>query len=103
MDTQNTSPAASHMLRGVVSDIRYQNEDGFTIATFKPHGQLLPVRLVGSLIGLSAGMELLVSGRWTRHPTHGEQFRVENYALERPSTRDGLIRYLSSKLFPGIG
>ncbi|GAB4430976.1 MAG: ATP-dependent RecD-like DNA helicase [Anaerolineae bacterium] len=94
---------AATMLRGVVSDIRYQNEDGFTIASFKPHGQLLPVRIVGSLIGLTPGMELLISGRWTRHPRHGEQFRVENYALERPSTRDGLIRYLSSKLFPGIG
>lgn len=96
-------PIAAKMLRGVVSDIRYQSEDGFTIASFKPHGHLLPVRIVGSLIGLTPGMELLISGHWTRHPTHGEQFRVENYALERPSTRDGLIRYLSSKLFPGIG
>ncbi|MFC1975324.1 ATP-dependent RecD-like DNA helicase [Chloroflexota bacterium] len=90
-------------MRGVVGGIIYQNDDGFIVASFEPHGQLLPVRIVGSMIGLVVGMELLISGRWTVHPQHGEQFRVENYALERPSTEEGLIRYLGSRLFPGIG
>jgi len=98
---KTTQPA--HTMRGVVTGIIYQGDDGFTVTTFEPHGQLLPVRIVGSMIGLAVGMELLISGRWRVHPEHGEQFQVENYALERPSTREGLIRYLGSRLFPGIG
>ncbi len=98
---KTTQPART--MRGVVAGIVYQGDDGFTVANFEPHGYLMPVRIVGSMIGLAVGMELLISGRWKVHSEHGEQFRVENYALERPSTKEGLIRYLGSRLFPGIG
>ncbi len=93
----------THTMRGVVASIIYQGDDGFSVVSFEPHGQLIPMRIVGSMIGLAKGMELLISGQWKVHPEHGEQFRVENYALERPSTKEGLIRYLGSRLFPGIG
>jgi exodeoxyribonuclease V alpha subunit len=93
----------ANTMRGVVTGIAYRHDDGFTVARFRPHGQLLPVRIVGPLVGVVAGMELFVAGQWTMHREHGEQFRVENYAMERPSTKEGLIRYLGSRLFPGIG
>lgn len=42
-------------------------------------------------------------GNLTNHPRFGLQFQVEHYRKEMPQTKDGVIQYLSSDLFKGIG
>jgi exodeoxyribonuclease V alpha subunit len=42
-------------------------------------------------------------GMLTQHPKFGQQFQAEHYRKEIPKTRDGVIQYLSSDLFKGIG
>ena len=42
-------------------------------------------------------------GHIVAHPRYGEQFKVESYTKEMPSTTNGLINYLASDKFPGIG
>lgn len=42
-------------------------------------------------------------GKLTTHPKYGKQFQAEKYAKEMPSSKQGLIQYLSSAQFPGIG
>ena len=37
------------------------------------------------------------------HPKYGRQFQVETFTKEIPATETGVIHYLSSDLFPGIG
>lgn len=37
------------------------------------------------------------------HPKYGFQFQVNNYERLKPADRDGVIEFLSSDLFPGIG
>lgn len=42
-------------------------------------------------------------GDFVRHPRYGEQFSVTHYQQKAPTSKEGLIEYLSSKRFSGIG
>ncbi len=42
-------------------------------------------------------------GDFVEHKKFGKQFQVTNYQRFRPKTKDGIIAYLSSDLFVGIG
>lgn len=42
-------------------------------------------------------------GNIIQHPKYGEQFQVTHYQQDKPSSSSGLIHYLSSDQFPGIG
>ncbi|MDN6640929.1 MAG: ATP-dependent RecD-like DNA helicase [Tetragenococcus sp.] len=37
------------------------------------------------------------------HPKYGEQFKASAYQKEQPTSENGLIQYLASEQFPGIG
>ena len=42
-------------------------------------------------------------GHFVDHPRYGKQFLVESYEQATPTSANGLISYLSSDKFPGIG
>ncbi|WP_390408380.1 SF1B family DNA helicase RecD2 [Lacticaseibacillus jixiensis] len=42
-------------------------------------------------------------GHVVNHPKYGQQFAADNYQVEKPSSKSGLIGYLSSDKFPGVG
>lgn len=42
-------------------------------------------------------------GEFIDHPRYGKQFQVESYQQERPTSASGVVNYLSSEKFPGIG
>ncbi|MDN4607098.1 SF1B family DNA helicase RecD2 [Sporosarcina highlanderae] len=44
-----------------------------------------------------------LTGRLVNHPTYGQQFDVHTFSKEMPETETGIVHYLSSDLFPGIG
>ena len=37
------------------------------------------------------------------HPKYGFQFNVKEYERVKPEDKDGIVEFLSSDLFPGIG
>lgn len=37
------------------------------------------------------------------HPKYGQQFQMETFEKEVPATEQGVVHYLSSDLFPGVG
>ncbi|QVI35768.1 DNA helicase RecD [Lacticaseibacillus chiayiensis] len=43
------------------------------------------------------------TGHVIDHPKYGQQFQADNYHVDRPTNKTGLINYLSSDKFPGIG
>ncbi|SSA28599.1 ATP-dependent exoDNAse (Fragment) [Lacticaseibacillus rhamnosus] len=43
------------------------------------------------------------TGHVVDHPKYGQQFQADNYHVDRPTNKTGLINYLSSDKFPGIG
>ncbi|GAB7386494.1 ATP-dependent RecD-like DNA helicase [Bacillaceae bacterium] len=42
-------------------------------------------------------------GEWVHHPKYGLQYRADRYEKELPKTKAGIVKYLSSGLFYGIG
>ncbi|WP_407879859.1 SF1B family DNA helicase RecD2 [Furfurilactobacillus entadae] len=42
-------------------------------------------------------------GKIVDHPKYGKQFAASNYENETPTSKTGLIKYLSSDIFPGLG
>lgn len=42
-------------------------------------------------------------GEFTNHERYGEQFQVKEYERVKPEDKDGVIAFLASDLFPGIG
>ena len=42
-------------------------------------------------------------GDWSENRKYGLQFKAQSYQIEKPSTEKGIIAFLSSKAFPGIG
>lgn len=61
------------------------------------------ITIVGSFPRLEEGLNYEFVGELKSHPKYGEQFFVESYAKSNSFTKDGLINYLSSEKFYGIG
>lgn len=58
---------------------------------------------VGSFIELDEGLDYEFVGQMTNHQKYGSQFLIESYSRTNNYTKDGLIEYLSSEKFYGIG
>jgi exodeoxyribonuclease V alpha subunit len=99
-----SSSAATDTLTGVLERIIFLNEENhYTIAEFRPEAGGEKVTIVGSLPGAQCGETLHLRGVWTRHAQHGDQFKVESFKAELPSSVYGIRKYLGSGLVPGIG
>ena len=61
------------------------------------------VLIVGSFPVLEEGLNYEFVGFYKEHPKYGRQFSVSSYAKSQNFTKDGLIAYLSSEKFLGIG
>ncbi len=102
-------PAAT--LTGVVERIIFLNEENhYTIAEFRPDtpparaaAKPGPVTITGALPGVECGETLHLTGEWTRHAQHGDQFKIATFRSELPSSVHGIRKYLGSGLVPGIG
>jgi exodeoxyribonuclease V alpha subunit len=49
------------------------------------------------------GTRVRLSGRWGEHKTHGQQFEFDLLEVLAPADRAGLVKYLASDRFQGIG
>ncbi len=61
------------------------------------------VTAIGKIADPIEGIRVKLTGRWGRHPSHGAQFEFESVEPLAPATEVGLVRYLASKAFEGIG
>ncbi|AQQ52932.1 SF1B family DNA helicase RecD2 [Planococcus lenghuensis] len=52
---------------------------------------------------LSTDENYKFTGSVKQHPKYGTQFQAEAFSQEVPETEQGIIHYLSSDMFPGIG
>ena len=97
-------PDSPTSLAGVLERVIFLNaENAYTIAEFRREDTDEKVVIVGPLPGVQCGETLRLTGRWTRHREHGDQFRVETFTSELPSSVHGIRRYLGSGLVHGIG
>ena len=104
-------------LSGSVERITFYNpENGYTVLRLRPEHQngmhAVPksslssdglITVVGNLPEVSPGEFLKLQGQWSRHPTHGSQFKAEVCEQSLPATLAGIQGYLGSGMIKGIG
>ena len=96
-------------LSGVVRVIVYYNDtNGYTIAKIRANhpnesqaGSVFT--LTATVPGIQVNETYEFSGEWVEHPQYGKQFKATSATLIQDDSRDGLITYLSSDLFYGVG
>ncbi|MDR1568729.1 MAG: ATP-dependent RecD-like DNA helicase, partial [Streptococcaceae bacterium] len=59
--------------------------------------------VTGTVGDVTEGDSYCFKGQFTDHPKYGQQFQIETYEMTTPTSKNGLIKYLSSDKFKGIG
>ena len=91
-------------ISGVLERIIYFNEENaYCVAEVQVPDNKQPVTILGALPGVQCGETLQLSGEWTRHPQHGDQFKVAQFKSQLPASVYGIRKYLGSGLIRGIG
>lgn len=89
-------------IEGVVTDIRFRSEDSnFTVFQLDSEDGL--INAVGTIISLSVGDNIRVSGDLVYHKLYGEQIQIRTYQLMMPKTGQQIEKYLSSGIIPFVG
>ncbi len=96
-------------IKGELMNVIFTNEENFyTVARIKVKNTNVNltekvIAIVGTLPKLDEEHLYTFYGKLMDHPKFGEQFQVSHFEKEMPKTTEGLIRYLSSDRFKGIG
>ncbi|MDQ8199470.1 ATP-dependent RecD-like DNA helicase [Pelagicoccus enzymogenes] len=97
------APANTESLSGVLERIIFFNEENnYTIAELRPSDGTEKVTITGQLGGVQCGETLRIQGSWTKHPTHGPQFKLSSFKSELPASIYGIRKYLGSGLVKGV-
>lgn len=87
---------------GYVEKIVYRNEDnGYTVMTVVQDKE--EISCVGTFSYINEGEYAELFGRYTVHPSYGEQLLVEQYEIKVPEDTLAIGRYLGSGAIKGVG
>ena len=90
----------------------FESEKGYVIGLFKvreTNDEKLKdyinrtITFTGYFYDLNEDDTFIFYGEGVEHPRYGFQFNVSNYEKVKPTDKDGIVEFLSSDLFPGIG
>ena len=89
-------------LRGTLENVIYQSGDaGFCVLRVKTPAGLITVTYKG--MAPYMGENIVFEGDWCEHARFGRQFKAEALRVVKPSTTDGIERFLASGAVKGIG
>lgn len=90
----------------------FSSEKGYVIGLFKvrdTNDEAMTdyinktVTFTGYFHDLNEDDTYLFYGEGVNHPRYGFQYQVEEYERVKPEDKDGIIEFLASDLFPGVG
>ena len=89
-------------IKGIIQEIIFRNNDnGYTVATLESNNEI--ITCVGKFPQISEGECVELDWSFTKHNRYGEQFNVTKTKIAKPTTKDGIVKYLSSGLIRGVG
>ena len=98
------SQANNQSITGTLERIIFFNEENaYCVAEISLPDETRPVTILGTLPSVQCGETLKLNGEWTRHPSHGDQFKVGSFESKLPASVHGIRKYLGSGLIEGIG
>lgn len=91
-----------------IASIFHNSSNMYSVTRVKIQETNLPfeekeIMVVGYFPQLSEEELYRFTGILKNHPKYGNQFQVDTFEKEVPATEQGVIHYLSSELFPGVG
>ena len=91
------------IIQGVIGAVVFQNYDnGYAVLRLSVGGGQ-HVTVVGTIPLPAVGERLMVTGKWSNHPSFGRQFEAEFLERMMPQTSMEILSYLSSRTIKGIG
>ncbi len=88
--------------QGIIQNVIFRNaENGYTVINMLSDGKIETA--VGIFPPVSEGEEVIITGNRVINERFGEQIVCESVRTKPPTTPEGIIKYLSSDLFKGIG
>ena len=88
---------------GTVTAVIFRNEEnGYTVLRLDTDA-VGEVTVVGCIPGITPGETLEAEGRWMKHATYGEQFKVETLRRRMPVGEKAVFDYLASRAIKGVG
>ena len=99
-------------IKGVYRKSIFTSDKGYTIGLFKVIESDIEIMqehinkiitFTGYFYNLNTEDVYIMEGEVANHPRYGFQFNASSYEKVKPSDREGVITFLSSSLFPGIG
>lgn len=103
------NPASEFYIDGEVVAIFFENAANFyKVLLVKVQDTDLErkddeIVVTGSFGTIQEGESYHFVGKIVAHPRYGEQFQAQSYTKEKPTTTQGMVHYLASDKFPGIG
>ena len=90
-------------IRGrIVNVVFFDENDGYTVLRMELDDGSQAI-VVGCIPLAANGESLTAWGSWTRHATHGEQFKAEYVERIMPTGSEAIYDYLASRVIKGIG
>lgn len=99
-------------IKGNLRKIIFSSDKGYMIGTFKIKETNDPeledfinklITFTGYFADLNEEDLYIFYGEGVNHPKYGFQYQVNEYERIKPEDKDGIVEFLSSDLFPGIG
>jgi len=91
------------IIQGTIGAVVYQNYDnGYAVLRLGIGGGQT-VTVVGTIPLPAVGEHLMVTGKWSTHPSYGRQFEAEFLERLLPQSSADILSYLSSRIIKGIG
>ena len=89
-------------IKGIIDSVIFE-KDGFNIISIKELNNINVFTATVNGSNVFKDLTFEFHGEWVTHKKFGRQFKVSQLFEIKPETATGLERYLTSKLFPGIG
>ena len=99
-------------IQGNIIKILFESETGYKVGIFKVkecYGEDVEsylnktITFTGNFMPLNNELTYKFTGNLTNHPRFGVQFYVTKYETVIPDDNEGIVTYLSSGIFKGIG
>lgn len=104
-----TNESVTHFIVGKVAAVFFSSADSFyKVLLVKVSEQNIDwhedeIVVTGNFADIQEETTYRFTGRSVRHPKYGVQFQADNYQNQTPTSRSGLIAYLSGSDFQGLG
>lgn len=101
-----------HYIKGIFRRSIFESEKGYIIGVMKVKETNDPeveefidktITFTGYFSDLKEEDTYLFHGELINHPKYGLQYQVTEFERLKPEDKDGIVAFLSSDLFPGIG